>query len=140
MMKYKGYVGRVEFDSEARILHGEVVGIRDVVTFQGQSVSEVERAFRESVDDYLDFCKQRGEKPEKPCSGKLVVRIGSELHRSASILAGMTGKSLNRIIAECLQSKVDSDLPATRSNLVRGRRKLRAGSPLKRDAGAARRR
>jgi predicted HicB family RNase H-like nuclease len=138
MMKYKGYVGKVEFDPDAGILHGEVVGIRDVVTFQGLSVAEVEHAFRDSVDDYLAFCKERGEKPEKACSGKLVVRIGSDLHRSAALLAGMTGKSLNGIIAECLQSKVDSELPATRSSLVRGRRKLRARSPRKRGPGSAR--
>jgi predicted HicB family RNase H-like nuclease len=58
MMEYKGYTGKVEFDAEAEILHGEVVGIRDVVTFQGRSVKEIEKAFRDSVDDYLDFCRE----------------------------------------------------------------------------------
>ena len=57
MMQYKGYIGKVEFDPDAKILHGEVIGIRDVVTFQGGSVKEVEKAFRDSVDDYLIFCK-----------------------------------------------------------------------------------
>jgi predicted HicB family RNase H-like nuclease len=65
MMRYKGYVGKVEFDAEAGVLHGEVLGIRDVVTFQGSSVEEVEQAFRESVDDYLAFCRQRGEEPNE---------------------------------------------------------------------------
>ncbi len=60
-MQYLGYIGKVEFDPEANILHGELVGIRDVVTFQGRSVKEIEKAFRESVDDYLDFCRKRGE-------------------------------------------------------------------------------
>ena len=64
-MQYKGYIGKVEFDSDARILNGEVVGIRDVVTFQGQSVVEVEKAFQESVDEYIAFCTERGEQPEK---------------------------------------------------------------------------
>jgi len=68
MRQYKGYIGKVELDAEAGILHGEVVGIRDVVTFQGESVQEVERAFRESVDDHLAFCRSRGGQPEKPCS------------------------------------------------------------------------
>ena len=66
MMEYKGYMGKVEFDEDAGVLHGEVLGIRDVVTFQGESVQEIERAFRESVDDYLAFCTERGEEPDKP--------------------------------------------------------------------------
>jgi predicted HicB family RNase H-like nuclease len=111
MMKHRGYVGRVEFDAEAGILHGEVVGIRDVVTFQGTSVREVERAFRESVDDYLAFCKQRGEEPCRPCSGSFVLRIDSELHRKANMLAGAAGKSLNAWVAECLNRAVARELP-----------------------------
>jgi predicted HicB family RNase H-like nuclease len=110
MMEYKGYVGKVEFDEEAGILHGEVVGIRDVVTFQGESVSEVEQAFRDSVDDYLAFCKERKEKPDKPCSGKFLVRVSSDLHRRINVLAGVTGKSLNSVVAECLDKEVTDRL------------------------------
>ncbi len=68
MMEYKGYIGHVEFDDEADILHGEVINIRDVVTFQATSVKEVHKAFRESVDDYLAFCLSRDESPDKPFS------------------------------------------------------------------------
>jgi len=64
-MEYKGYIAQVEFDPNAKILNGELIGIRDVVTFQGKSIPEVEKAFRESVDDYLAFCKERGEKPNQ---------------------------------------------------------------------------
>ena len=61
MMNYKGYIAKVEFDDEAMIFHGEVIGIRDVVTFQEKSVKEIEKAFHDSIDDYLDLCKrQRG--------------------------------------------------------------------------------
>lgn len=59
MLSYKGYTGAVAFDDEAGILHGEVLGLRDVVTFEGSSVSEVEKAFRDSVDDYLEFCEEQ---------------------------------------------------------------------------------
>jgi len=62
-LKYKGYRGEVEFDAEAGILHGEVIGIRDVVTFQCTSADQTERAFRDSVDDYLAFCRERRERP-----------------------------------------------------------------------------
>jgi len=109
MMRYKGYYGKVEYDPQANILHGEVVGIRDVITFQARSVDEVEQAFRDSVDDYLDFCKARREKPDKPCSGKLVVRISSELHRKLAALADLSGKSINSLISEHLQQKVEKE-------------------------------
>ena len=63
MLQYKGYAGHVEFDDETGIFHGEVLDLRDVITFQGESVEEIERAFRESIDDYLEFCKERREEP-----------------------------------------------------------------------------
>jgi predicted HicB family RNase H-like nuclease len=63
-MKYKGYIGNAEFDGDANIFHGEVINLRDVVTFQGKSVPEFRRAFKDSVDDYLEFCAARGESPE----------------------------------------------------------------------------
>jgi predicted HicB family RNase H-like nuclease len=112
MMEYKGYIGKVELDAEAGILHGEVIGIRDVVTFQGTSVDEVEKAFRESVDDYLAFCRQRGEQPDKPCSGKFVVRVGADLHRRLDMLARMKGKSLNAVVNEFLEKGVGERVPA----------------------------
>lgn len=111
MMQYKGYVGRAELDVEAGLLHGEVVGIRDVVTFQGQSVEEIQKAFRDSVDDYLAFCRQRGESPDKPRSGKFVVRVGPDLHRRLDMLARASGKSLNAVVSEFLKRQVDSSLP-----------------------------
>ena len=75
MMEYKGYIGKVEIDEEAGILHGDVINIRDVITFEGATVDEVQKAFRESVDDYLDFCAQRGESPEKPFSDQASVDL-----------------------------------------------------------------
>ena len=110
MIQYKGYYGRVEFDDEAERFHGEIVGIRDVVTFQGRSVRELKRAFRDSVEDYLEFCAQRGQAPEKPCSGTLSLRLGPELHRKVSLAADLDGKSINRWIAEHLEQNADKAL------------------------------
>ncbi len=104
MMEYKGYIGKVEIDDEAGILHGEVINIRDVITFEGTSVDEIHQAFRESVDDYLDFCAQRGESPEKPFSGKFVVRLPADLHRKAYIQAKLADKSLNGWVTDVLQT------------------------------------
>jgi len=104
MMEYKGYIGKVEIDEEAGILYGEVINVRDVITFEGTTVENVQQAFRESVDDYLDFCAQRGESPEKPFSGKFVVRLPSELHRKAYIQAKLKDKSLNSWVTEVLET------------------------------------
>lgn len=103
MIKYKGYSGHVEYDDEAKIFHGEVLGIKDVVTFQGTTVDEIEQAFKDSVDDYLAFCKERGEEPDRPFSGKFNLRIPSDLHAKLSIAAHLQGVSLNNYIAKMLQ-------------------------------------
>ncbi len=73
MLQYKGYTGRVEFDDEARLFHGEVIDLRDVVTFQGTSVEELEGAFRDSVDDYLEFCEECGVDPDRPFSERFML-------------------------------------------------------------------
>lgn len=69
MLNFKGYIGHVEFDNEANIFHGEVINLRDVITFQGKTPEEIKRAFKDSVEDYLEFCKQRYQEPERPFSG-----------------------------------------------------------------------
>lgn len=102
MLSYKGYTGHVEFDDEAGVFHGEVLDLRDVVTFQGRSVDELEHAFKESVDDYLEFCGERGEEPDKPFSGKLMLRLPPELHRKVYTSSKREGKSLNQWITERL--------------------------------------
>jgi predicted HicB family RNase H-like nuclease len=102
MMKYKGYGCTVRFDDEADTFHGEVTGLRDVITFQGRTVDELKGAFRESVDDYLDFCTSRGEEPDKPYSGRFLLRVDPELHRKLVELSTDEGESLNNWIASRL--------------------------------------
>jgi predicted HicB family RNase H-like nuclease len=106
MMTYKGYIATVEYDDGAGIFHGEVVNLRDVITFQGTSVEELRQAFTDSVDDYLEFCAERGEEPEKPFSGKFVVRVSPELHRDLVIKSRLAHKSLNTWIGEVLEASV----------------------------------
>ncbi len=103
MLNHKGYTGHVKFDDEASIFHGEVLDLRDVVTFQGTSVEELERAFKDSVDDYLEFCQSRGEEPDKTFSGRFMLRLSPELHRRAYTSSKREGKSLNQWIAEQLR-------------------------------------
>lgn len=78
MLTYKGYHGKVEFGDEAGLFHGEVVDLRDVITFQGESADELTQAFRDSIDDYLDFCRERGEEPDKPFTGRLMLRLPTD--------------------------------------------------------------
>jgi predicted HicB family RNase H-like nuclease len=105
-MTYKGYIGQVEFDDEASIFHGEVINTRDVITFQGESVGELRQAFIDSVDDYLAFCAERGEKPEKPYSGKLIVRMSPDLHRQAYQEAVKSSESLNQWVNQAISDKI----------------------------------
>jgi len=103
MMEYKGYIGIVEFDDDAGIFHGEVINLRDVITFQGESVQELRQAFQDSVEDYLTFCAERNEEPEKPFSGTFTLRIPPELHRDIALRAKLADKSLNSWVAEVLK-------------------------------------
>ena len=98
MMTYKGFVGVVEYDDEARIFSGEVINTRTVITFQGTTVDEVENEFHASVDDYLEWCKEDGIEPEKPYSGRFNVRIYPQLHQRAAVGAKMLGMSLNSFL------------------------------------------
>jgi len=104
MLNYKRYNGHIEFDDEAGLFHGEVVGTKAVITFQGRSVEEIVKAFGNSVDVYLDFCKERGEKPDKPFSGKFLLRMNPELHHAIHLKAIKSGKSLNKWLNEILRS------------------------------------
>ena len=97
MLQYKGYVGAVEADDGAFV--GRVIGLRDMITFEGATFPEVEQAFRDSVDDYLAFCAERGEAPDRTYSGEIPLRVDPEVHRKAALRAQAEGISLNQWIA-----------------------------------------
>ena len=109
MIEYKGYRATVDFDGEAKVFYGEVIDLNDVITFQGESVKELEQAFHDSVDDYLEFCKERGEKPEKPFSGKFVVRISPALHRAITLCAAEHKESVNTYVRDVLEEAVETE-------------------------------
>jgi predicted HicB family RNase H-like nuclease len=102
MLEYKGYVGSIEADDGAFI--GRVIGLRDVITFEGATFEEIERAFRESIDDYFAFCVKRGEQPDRPYSGKIPLRVDPEIHRRAAVRAEAEGMSLNQWIARRIET------------------------------------
>ena len=106
MLKYKGYIGHLVFDDDAEIFHGEVINTKDVITFQGKSVEEIKKEFEESIDDYLEFCESRNEKPDKPFSGKLSLRLDPEVHQKVYIAAKEENKSLNSWIVDSLLQRI----------------------------------
>jgi predicted HicB family RNase H-like nuclease len=102
-MTYNGYEAIVQYDEDADLFHGEVLNLRDVITFQGQSVAQLKQALADSVEDYLAFCKERGEEPEKPYSGQFVVRVEPPLHRALARAAKRAGVSLNKWVTATLE-------------------------------------
>jgi predicted HicB family RNase H-like nuclease len=106
MIECKGYIGRVEFDDEAGIFHGEVINARDVITFEGASVEEIKREFRASVDVYLDFCAEQGKAPDNPQAGHLVLDIAPELQWAIIQAAKREHKSLDTWILDRLVSGI----------------------------------
>lgn len=104
MLKYKGYTGFVKYDDEAHILHGEIVGIKAVITFQGTTVNEVEQAFKDSIDDYIEWCKKRKKQPEKPRSGKFNLRMPPDLQAKIEAKAAQEGISMNSYIIKRLSA------------------------------------
>ncbi len=102
MMEYKGYVGVVQFDADAHLFHGDVINTRDVITFQGKSVTEIERAFRESIDEYLAWCEEEKVSPEKPYSGKFNLRLSPELHKEIAVAAKKLNLSINSFVEKAV--------------------------------------
>ncbi len=100
---YEGYSAKVTVDEGLGVFHGEVLGTSDVITFQGSTVEELAKAFHDSVDDYLAFCEERGEKPDKPFSGRFVLRLTPKLHRDVATVAELAGASMNEWITEALK-------------------------------------
>jgi len=128
-MQYKGYMGRIQIDEDAGIIFGQVVGLRDVITFQGETVEEARKAFEESVDEYLRFCEEKGQSPEKPYSGKFLVRIKTSLHRELVNLAEARNQSLNTLVEQLLEQGVQTDMEALRRRGPKEKIKGKEGVP-----------
>ena len=102
-MSYKGYAARIEYSDEDQCFVGRVIGIKDIITFHGDHVEEVRRAFHDALDFYLETCHERGESPNKPYSGKIMLRVPPEVHAAVATAADLSGKSINQWASEKLQ-------------------------------------
>jgi predicted HicB family RNase H-like nuclease len=106
-LHYKGYTGCIDYDEDGNYFYGSVLGLkRDGISFEGESVDELKKDFQDGIDDYLAHCKENGKEPEKPFSGKTVIRIGSQLHQAAALKAQNLGISLNDFIKRAISAAV----------------------------------
>ena len=108
-MDYKGYQAKIGFSDDDRVFHGRILGIDDVITFEGTNVDELEQDFRAAVDDYLETCEELGKEPERAYSGRIPLRIDPDLHRKLVIRAELDDMSLNSWIAKQLARAGRSD-------------------------------
>ena len=98
ILEHKGYVGSVEFNADDKVFFGKILGIKDLVTFEGESVSELEQSFHDMIEDYLQTCKKLKKEPEKTYKGSFNIRISSEMHKQVAIIASRKNISLNNFI------------------------------------------
>lgn len=105
--EYKGYIGSAEVDSEDHILVGRLLFIRDVIGYSAESVRDLEAAFRQAVDEYLEACREAGDQPDTPCKGTFNVRVGPDLHRDVALAAKKAAVSLNDFVCEALRYRLD---------------------------------
>ena len=103
MFDYKGYQGSIEVDVESNLLHGKILFVTDLVTYEAKDVAGLRREFEAAVDDYLTTCKQLGRDPQQPFSGAFNVRVGPQLHKAAAIRAQQDGVKLNGLMVSALE-------------------------------------
>jgi predicted HicB family RNase H-like nuclease len=106
VIEYKGYVGVIEFDPEIDLFHGTVINTNDVITFYGASVPQLKKELRRSVEEYLELCREQGRDPERPFSGKILVRTSPALHRKVALRAASRRVSMNAFMQHALEKAV----------------------------------
>ncbi len=107
IVEYKEFIGSVNYSDADECFFGKIEGINDLVTFEGSSVKELKKAFRQAVDDYLELCKEAGKEPYRSVKGSFNIRIEPKLHYDAVYTALKKGMSLNQFVAEAIKNNVD---------------------------------
>ena len=108
IMEYKGYAAKVEYSHGDGLFAGRIAGIKDIVSFHGSTVDELQKNFKEAVDDYVEFCEQEGMKPQRPYSGKLMLRIDPSLHAQIAKKAELDHVPINKWISGTLEKELHS--------------------------------
>ena len=129
MIEYKGYTGVFEYDAELATFTGHVVDLRDQIYFEGDSVDALSGSMSRAVDHYLEVCAERGEEPEKPFSGKLNVRLGSDVHRAIAVAAAQEGESINSWIVRVVETAAGEARPTPVAAKPKARTKKKSTKP-----------
>ncbi|RPA68833.1 type II toxin-antitoxin system HicB family antitoxin [Cyclobacteriaceae bacterium YHN15] len=108
-LEYKGYTGSIEYSPEDSLLYGKVLGIKGLISYEGETGKLLEKDFKEAVESYLADCKERGKSPEKPFKGSFNVRIPASLHQKAALMAMETKTSLNSFVAEAIRYQISKE-------------------------------
>ena len=109
VLAYKGYLTKIEYSAADQVLHGKIEGIVDLVTFESDSVSKIEKEFHDAVEDYLLFCAEVGKEPNKAYKGSFNVRIDPQLHKEIALMAYRNGSSLNETVEQALRAYTNYD-------------------------------
>lgn len=109
ILKYKGFIGSVNFSAEDRAFYGKIEGVNDLVTFEGTTVDELEDAFKYMVEEHIQDCEQEGKPAEKSYKGSFNVRISPDLHRQAAQIASIQGITLNQLIQRAIQHELEAE-------------------------------
>lgn len=136
-MKYKGYTAIVTVDEDEGLLFGRVIGLRDVITFQAETVPQAIEEFHATIDFYLETCAKRGESPEKPYSGNFLVRVDPELHRQIAIAAEASEVSINSLIVDAVRETLLGHAPGS-SDTSKKQREPEPSRPAKAPKGGKR--
>ena len=107
-MNHRGYTARIEFDERDNIFVGRVLGLRTMISFHGETVKELRKQFAAALDEFLRDCEQQGVRPEKPASGRILLRIPPEVHGAALVAAKAAGKCLNQWATEVIEGAAHS--------------------------------
>ena len=105
-LEYKGYCGTVEYSMADNILHGKVLGIKGLISYEGDSIKSLRQDFEDAVDDYLEVCAENGTEPQKPYRGSFNVRVAPELHRSLAHYSATRGQTLNSVVEEAIRNYI----------------------------------
>jgi len=105
-LHYKNYTGSVEFSEGDAVFHGKVIGIKSLISFEGDSVGAITVDFHKAIDEYLKFCAANGKEPEKPFKGSFNIRISADLHRKLALTASARGVSLNALVEDAIRQSV----------------------------------
>lgn len=116
VLKYKNYVGSVEYNLTEKFLYGKILFIDDLIMFEGNTIEELENSFKEMVDEYLETCKELGKTPQKAYSGSFNVRTGATIHQALAEIAEIENISLNKLIINIFTDFVEENNSKNKKN------------------------